>query len=63
LKTYRFSFSRCYSKCVKFTIDIGNCWAKSVLMFRYEPFRLIDGRAKTVSLSNFPILENRLLYL
>jgi hypothetical protein len=24
---------------------------------------LIDGRAKTVSLSNFPILENRLLYL
>jgi hypothetical protein len=32
-------------------------------MLGYEPIRLIDGRAETVSPSNSSILENRLLYL
>lgn len=31
-------------------------------MFGYEPIRLIDGRAESVSPSNSSILENRLLY-
>jgi len=63
LKTYRFSFSRCCSPYVESTYDIGNCWAKTVLMFGYEPIRLIDGRDETISPSNSYILENRLLYL
>ncbi len=60
LKTYGFSFSRCYSERVESTYDIGNCWAKVVLMFGYDPILLIDGHAETVSPSNSSILENRL---
>jgi hypothetical protein len=63
LENYRLSFSRCCSKFVESTYDIGNCWAKAVLMFVYEPIRLIDVRAETVSPSNSSILENRLLDL